>query len=160
MLKEVLAILVVTITMATNIRTYDSTVLKQIQDQSKLKENHCFFSLEPKTRSKIISLGIRAQLRLYRRSREENAYSIGYILLSRIKANTYTHLDVVLTKAILHYPTKNSLKKLNHPFTVQWSTADQLSTRLKSLKLKLPHTILTYALLLRYGLDKKTIQQY
>ena len=70
MLKVVLAILViVTITTVTNIRSYDSTALIQIQDQSKLKENHCFFSLEPKTRSKIILLGIRAQLKLYRRSR-------------------------------------------------------------------------------------------
>ena len=70
MLKLVPAILdVVTITMETNIRTYDSTVLKQIKDKSKLKENHCFFSLEPKARSKIISLGIRAQLRLYRGAR-------------------------------------------------------------------------------------------
>ena len=93
MLKVVVAILVVaTITMVTNIRTYDSTVLRQIQDQSKLKENHYFFSLEPKTRSKIISLGIWVQLKLYRWSREENAYSIGYILLSTIRANTYTHL--------------------------------------------------------------------
>ena len=70
MLKLVLAILVVvTITMVTDIRTYDSTVGRQIQDQSNLKENHCFFSLEHKTRSKIILLGIRAQLRLFRKSR-------------------------------------------------------------------------------------------
>ena len=89
-LKVVLAILVVvTITMATNIRTYDSAVLKQIQDQSKLKDNHCFFSLEPKTRSKIISLGIRARLRLSEDWGEENAYSIGYILLSTINATIH-----------------------------------------------------------------------
>ena len=59
-------LVVVTITMVTNIRTYDCTLLRQIEEQSKLKENHCFFSLEPKTRSKIISLGIRAQLRFYK----------------------------------------------------------------------------------------------
>ena len=65
MLKVVPAILVViTITLEMNIRIYDSAVLKQIQDQSKLKENHCFFSLEPKTRSKIIWLGFRAQFKI------------------------------------------------------------------------------------------------
>ena len=46
---------------------YDSIALKQIQDQSNLKENHYFFSLEPKTRSKIISHSIRGQPKLYRR---------------------------------------------------------------------------------------------
>ena len=44
-------------------------ILVVITIQSKLKENYCFFLLGPKTRSKIISLGIRTQLRLYRRSR-------------------------------------------------------------------------------------------
>ena len=70
MLKVVPAILdVVTITMATNITTYGSTLLKWIQDQSKLKENHTFFSLEPETRGNIISLGTAAQPRLYRGSK-------------------------------------------------------------------------------------------
>ena len=158
MFKEVMAILVVvTITMEANIRPYDSTVLKQIQDQSKLKENHCFFSLEPKTRSKIISLGIRAQLRLYRRLRG------GECLFQRLHSivnNCGQHIHTLrwgIDKAILHYPTKNSSYELNHPFTVQGSTADQLSTRLKPFKWKLPHITLTYVLLLKHGLNKKTI---
>ena len=160
-LKVILVILVVVIiTMATIIRTYDSTVLKQIQDKSKLKENHCFLSLEPKTRVRSYLLALRLNQDYTEDWEEENAYSVGYILLSTIETTMYKHQEVALWKAILHYPTKNASQKINHPFTVQWLTAYQLSTRLEPFKWKLPHTTLTYVLLLRHAIKKKTIQQY